>query len=214
MRHFLDFERPIAELEGKIEELRRMSEPEGINIAEEVARLSAVADRQLRATYGKLTALAENPGRPPSGPPQGQRLHRRADHRVHPARRRPRLRRRRRGAGRAGPVPRPSRRGAGHRKGLRYRVQGEAQFRHGAAGGLPQGAPPDRTGRPVRPAGAELRRYLRRLPRHRGRGSAARPKPSPARSRPAWKPRSRWSPPSSARAAPAAPSHSPPATGC
>ncbi len=29
MRHFLDFEKQIAELEGKIEELRRMSEPEG-----------------------------------------------------------------------------------------------------------------------------------------------------------------------------------------
>ena len=56
MRHFLDFEKPVAELEGKIEELRRMSEPEGINIADEVARLTDKADRQLRATYGKLTA--------------------------------------------------------------------------------------------------------------------------------------------------------------
>jgi acetyl-CoA carboxylase carboxyl transferase subunit alpha len=55
MRHFLDFEKPIAELEGKIEELRRMSEPEGINIAEEIARLTDKADKQLRATYAKLT---------------------------------------------------------------------------------------------------------------------------------------------------------------
>ena len=55
MRHFLDFEKPIAELESKIDELRRMSEPEGINIAEEVARMSEKADRQLRATYAKLT---------------------------------------------------------------------------------------------------------------------------------------------------------------
>ena len=47
--NFLDFEQPIAELEGKIEELRRMSEPDGINIAAEVSRLTAVADRQLRA---------------------------------------------------------------------------------------------------------------------------------------------------------------------
>jgi len=69
MRHFLDFEKPIAELEGKIEELRRMSEPEGINIAEEVSRLSAVADRQLRATYARLTPwqktqVARHPDRP------------------------------------------------------------------------------------------------------------------------------------------------------
>jgi acetyl-CoA carboxylase carboxyl transferase subunit alpha len=69
MRHFLDFEKPIAELEGKIEELRRMSEPDGINIAEEVARLTDKADRQLRATYAKLTPwqktqVARHPDRP------------------------------------------------------------------------------------------------------------------------------------------------------
>ena len=69
MRHFLDFEKPIAELEGKIDELRRMSEPNGINIAEEVARLTEKADKQLRLTYGKLTAwqktqVARHPERP------------------------------------------------------------------------------------------------------------------------------------------------------
>ncbi len=69
MRHFLDFEKPIAELEGKIEELRRMSDPGGINIADEVARLTDKADRQLRATYAKLTAwqktqVARHPDRP------------------------------------------------------------------------------------------------------------------------------------------------------
>jgi acetyl-CoA carboxylase carboxyl transferase subunit alpha len=69
MRHFLDFEKPIAELEGKIEELRRMSEPEGINIADEVARLTDKADKQLRATYAKLTPwqktlVARHPDRP------------------------------------------------------------------------------------------------------------------------------------------------------
>ncbi len=69
VRHFLDFEKPIAELEGKIEELRRMSEPDGINIADEVARLTEKADRQLRATYARLTAwqktqVARHPERP------------------------------------------------------------------------------------------------------------------------------------------------------
>ena len=69
MRHFLDFEKPIAELEGKIEELRRMSEPNGINIADEVSRLTVVADRQLRTTYAKLTPwqktqVARHPDRP------------------------------------------------------------------------------------------------------------------------------------------------------
>ena len=55
MRQFLDFEKPIAELEAKIEELRQMSEPGSINIADEVARLTEKADRQLRSTYAKLT---------------------------------------------------------------------------------------------------------------------------------------------------------------
>jgi acetyl-CoA carboxylase carboxyl transferase subunit alpha len=69
MRHFLDFEKPIAELEGKIEELRRMSEPDGINIADEVSRLTVVADKQLRTTYGRLTPwqktqVARHPDRP------------------------------------------------------------------------------------------------------------------------------------------------------
>jgi acetyl-CoA carboxylase carboxyl transferase subunit alpha len=69
MRHFLDFEKPIAELEGKIEELRRMSEPDGINIADEVSRLTSVADKQLRTTYGRLTPwqktlVARHPDRP------------------------------------------------------------------------------------------------------------------------------------------------------
>ncbi len=69
MRHFLDFEKPLAELEAKIEELRQMSEPGGLNIADEVARLTEKADRQLRATYARLSAwqktqVARHPDRP------------------------------------------------------------------------------------------------------------------------------------------------------
>ncbi len=69
MRHFLDFEKPVAELEGKIEELRRMSSADGLNIADEVAKLTEKADRQLRATYAKLNAwqktqVARHPDRP------------------------------------------------------------------------------------------------------------------------------------------------------
>ncbi|MCE2565911.1 acetyl-CoA carboxylase carboxyltransferase subunit alpha [Komagataeibacter sp. FNDCF1] len=55
MRQFLDFEKSVAELENKIDELRRMSGPDGINIAEEITRLSEKADRQLRTAYAKLT---------------------------------------------------------------------------------------------------------------------------------------------------------------
>ena len=45
MRHFLDFEKPLAELEGKIEELRHLANGGDINIADEVARLEAKVDR-------------------------------------------------------------------------------------------------------------------------------------------------------------------------
>ncbi len=69
MPTFLDFEKPIAELEGKIEELRHLSDAGGMNIAEEVAKLQTKADRLLRTTYGKLTPwqktlVARHPERP------------------------------------------------------------------------------------------------------------------------------------------------------
>ncbi len=69
MRPYLDFEKPIADLETKIEELRQMQEPGGINIAEEITRLTDKADKQLRATYARLTPwqkaqVARHPDRP------------------------------------------------------------------------------------------------------------------------------------------------------
>jgi acetyl-CoA carboxylase carboxyl transferase subunit alpha len=69
MKQFLDFEKPIAELEGKIEELRHLSDGGGVNIAEEVAKLQVKVERQLRQTYQKLTAwqkvqVARHPDRP------------------------------------------------------------------------------------------------------------------------------------------------------
>jgi acetyl-CoA carboxylase carboxyl transferase subunit alpha len=67
--HFLDFEKPIAELENKIEELRHLSDSDGINIAEEINRLQVKLDRLLTTSYGKLTPwqktlVARHPERP------------------------------------------------------------------------------------------------------------------------------------------------------
>ncbi|MGE5515579.1 MAG: acetyl-CoA carboxylase carboxyltransferase subunit alpha [Bacteroidota bacterium] len=67
--HILEFEKPIAELEGKIEELRHLADNGDVNIAEEVARLQAKVDKLLRATYAKLTPwqktqVARHPERP------------------------------------------------------------------------------------------------------------------------------------------------------
>ena len=69
IRHFLDFERPIAELESKIEELRHLSTTGELNIADEVGRLEVTANRLLRQTYARLTPwqkvqVARHPERP------------------------------------------------------------------------------------------------------------------------------------------------------
>jgi acetyl-CoA carboxylase carboxyl transferase subunit alpha len=69
MRHFLDFEKPIAEIEGKIEELRHLPGSPDVDIAEEVERLSEKVDKLIRSTYAKLTPwqktqVARHPARP------------------------------------------------------------------------------------------------------------------------------------------------------
>jgi len=69
MRHFLDFEKPIAELESKIEELKRLSDPGSVNIVDEISKLGEKADKLLKTTYGKLTPwqktlVARHPDRP------------------------------------------------------------------------------------------------------------------------------------------------------
>jgi acetyl-CoA carboxylase carboxyl transferase subunit alpha len=55
MQHYLEFEKPIAELESKIKELRKLSEGDGVNIVDEIARLHAKLERLLHQTYGRLT---------------------------------------------------------------------------------------------------------------------------------------------------------------
>ena len=69
MPTYLDFEKPIAELEGKIEELRHLDTSGDVNIAEEVSKLQVKADRLLSQTYSKLTPwdkvlVARHPDRP------------------------------------------------------------------------------------------------------------------------------------------------------
>lgn len=69
MRHFLDFERPVADLESKIDELRGMQQPEGIDIGAEIAQLEEKVEAQIKLVYGKLTPwqktqVARHPDRP------------------------------------------------------------------------------------------------------------------------------------------------------
>jgi acetyl-CoA carboxylase carboxyl transferase subunit alpha len=65
----LDFEKPISELEGKVKELRHLSNGSELDLADEIARLEARADKLLRQTYAKLNAwqktqVARHPTRP------------------------------------------------------------------------------------------------------------------------------------------------------
>lgn len=65
----LDFEKPIHELESKIRELRHLSGDGAINIAAEVTRMQAKAERLLRQTYKdiapeQIVQVARHPERP------------------------------------------------------------------------------------------------------------------------------------------------------
>lgn len=69
MASFLDFEKPIAELQGRIDELRETASSPELDIDAEVARLQAKSDKLLRDTYAKLTPwqktqVARHPERP------------------------------------------------------------------------------------------------------------------------------------------------------
>src|SRR6185369_13042352 len=55
MPSFLDFEKPIAELQGRIDELRETAADGAVDIGPEVARLQAKSDKLLRDTYARLT---------------------------------------------------------------------------------------------------------------------------------------------------------------
>jgi len=70
MRAYLDFEKPVAELEAKVEELRALTETgDAIAIGEEIARLEAKASAALEGLYTELTPwqktqVARHPQRP------------------------------------------------------------------------------------------------------------------------------------------------------
>ena len=52
---FLDFEQPIAELEGKIEQLRFVQDDSAVDISEEISRLEAKSLSLTKDIYAKLT---------------------------------------------------------------------------------------------------------------------------------------------------------------
>ncbi|HEY0626891.1 MAG TPA: acetyl-CoA carboxylase carboxyltransferase subunit alpha [Allosphingosinicella sp.] len=69
MATFLDFEKPIAELEARVADLRQTAQAGDLNIDAEIERLQAKSEKLLRETYGRLTPwqktqVARHPERP------------------------------------------------------------------------------------------------------------------------------------------------------
>ena len=174
MQSYLDFEKPVADLEGKIADLKSLSSTDqAVSIDEEVNRLSTRADEALTDIYRKLTPWQKTQVARHPQPAAFLRLREAHHHRVDAARRRPQVLRGRGDPGRFRPLRRPV--GRDHRpgEGLDHRDPPQAQFRHGQARGLPQGGAHHGHGRPLQHPGRLLRRYRRRLSRHRRRGARA-----------------------------------------
>jgi acetyl-CoA carboxylase carboxyl transferase subunit alpha len=69
MTTYLEFEKPISELESKVAELRHLPNNGEVDIADEVMRLQGRVDKLLRTTYSRLTPwqrvqVARHPERP------------------------------------------------------------------------------------------------------------------------------------------------------
>ncbi|MDQ0836683.1 acetyl-CoA carboxylase carboxyltransferase subunit alpha [Sphingomonas faeni] len=69
MPSFLDFEKPIAELQGRIDELRDTASEGSVDLAADIARLQAKSDKLLKDTFARLTPwqktqVARHPERP------------------------------------------------------------------------------------------------------------------------------------------------------
>ncbi len=69
MRSYLDFEKPIAELEGRIDDLRTINGDEAVNVEEEISKLESRAEKLLADTYANLsrwqkTSVARHAARP------------------------------------------------------------------------------------------------------------------------------------------------------
>lgn len=75
MQYYLDFEKPVADLEDKIEELKRLADGKDMNITSEIKKLGKKA-KELRADiFFEIDALAKNSHSTPSRKTLYTRLH-------------------------------------------------------------------------------------------------------------------------------------------
>ena len=63
MKTYLEFEKPIADLEKRVADLRETASEGEIDIDADVERLEAKAAKLLKDTYSRLTPVAKGAGR-------------------------------------------------------------------------------------------------------------------------------------------------------
>ncbi|MBT5160088.1 MAG: acetyl-CoA carboxylase carboxyl transferase subunit alpha, partial [Alphaproteobacteria bacterium] len=56
MNSFLEFEKPLADIEGKLKELKHLAEDGDVDVSSEIAKLETRSDLLLRETYEDLGA--------------------------------------------------------------------------------------------------------------------------------------------------------------
>jgi hypothetical protein len=69
MRNYLDFEKPIAELEARVAELKETAQSGSLDLDSEIGKLEAKSDKLIRETYAKLTPWPTTSSRWPATAP-------------------------------------------------------------------------------------------------------------------------------------------------
>ena len=180
-KQVLEFEKPILELEQKIEEMRRYAD--NPDIAQEIARIEKRVMQLQQSVYSGLTRwqkvqIARHPDRPYTLDYinlmtkdfielHGDRTFR-DDKAI---------------VGGFGTARRPGRHDHRPPEGAGHEVECLPELRHAESGGVPEGAAADEAGREVRQAGHHAARHARRVSRPRSGGARAGrgDRPQPAR---------------------------------
>ena len=171
MATLLDFEKPIAELESKVKELRLLADGSELDLAEEITQAREPGRQAAGADLRQAQPVAEDAGRAPPGPAALPGLCRGPDRGLHAAGRRPRLRRRPAIIGGLARFRGLSVVVVGHEKGR----ETEDRVRHNFGMARPEGYRKAmrlmRLAERFRPAGPHLRRHAGRASGHRRRGA-------------------------------------------
>ena len=175
----LEFEKPIAELERQIDELKRTAGDSQLNVAEAIEPLERKLTGSARRGLPESHAIPAGAGRAQPASVRSRGLYPPRVHRFHRASWRSRVPRRCSDHRRMGASRRRDRDGDRPSAWARHQGEAEAQLRDAASRGISEGAPTDEARREV----PRSRSHLHRHARAPGPGSARRSAGNPKRSR-------------------------------